>query len=175
MSSLNIVVCMHVCISGLIIENSTIEQAFMYTGLTPYTQYYIHVMAKSSGAIGPAAVNNITTLAEGKVHIHTHKFTWHQNEGVPWRHTYPYPNLNLIRNKATSASDRRPFRSLSSLQRWKADPIFTRVLLLALLFRRCFPLLFFICHLYLSVTWLCCSLKALSVISEKKVSPSYHE
>ncbi len=44
----------------------------MYTGLTPYTQYYIHVMAKSSGAIGPAAVNNITTLAEGKVHIHTH-------------------------------------------------------------------------------------------------------
>ncbi len=97
MSSLNIVVCMYVCISGLIIENSTIEQAFMYTGLTPYTQYYIHVMAKSSGAIGPAAVNNITTLAEGKVHIHTHKFTWHQNEGVPWRHTYPYPNLNLIK------------------------------------------------------------------------------
>ncbi len=99
MSSLNIVVCMYVCISGLIIENSTIEQAFMYTGLTPYTQYYIHVMAKSSGAIGPAAVNNITTLAEGKVHIHTHKFTWHQNEGVPWRHTYPYPNLNLIKKK----------------------------------------------------------------------------
>ncbi len=30
------------------------------------------------------------------------------------------------RNKATSASDRRPSRSLSSLQRWKADPIFTR-------------------------------------------------
>lgn len=62
---------MYVCISGLISENSTIEQAFMYTGLTPYTQYYIHVMAKSSGATGPAAVFNITTLAEGKIHIHT--------------------------------------------------------------------------------------------------------
>uniref|UniRef100_A0A9J7ZW87 Protein tyrosine phosphatase receptor type Q n=1 Tax=Cyprinus carpio carpio TaxID=630221 RepID=A0A9J7ZW87_CYPCA len=49
---------------GLISENSTIEQAFMYTGLTPYTQYYIHVMAKSAGATGPAAVINITTLAE---------------------------------------------------------------------------------------------------------------
>ncbi|XP_073706317.1 phosphatidylinositol phosphatase PTPRQ [Garra rufa] len=49
---------------GLISENSTIEQAFMYTGLTPYTQYYIHVMAKSAGATGPAAVFNITTLAE---------------------------------------------------------------------------------------------------------------
>ncbi|XP_016308449.1 phosphatidylinositol phosphatase PTPRQ-like [Sinocyclocheilus anshuiensis] len=45
-------------------ENGTIEQAFMYTGLTPYTQYYIHVMAKSAGATGPAAVINITTLAE---------------------------------------------------------------------------------------------------------------
>uniref|UniRef100_A0A673KA08 Phosphatidylinositol phosphatase PTPRQ-like n=1 Tax=Sinocyclocheilus rhinocerous TaxID=307959 RepID=A0A673KA08_9TELE len=49
---------------GFISENSTIEQAFMYTGLTPYTQYYIHVMAKSAGATGPAAVINITTLAE---------------------------------------------------------------------------------------------------------------
>ncbi len=37
------------------------------------------------------------------------------------------------RNKATSASDRRPSRSLSSLQRWKADLIFTRVLLLVTL------------------------------------------
>ncbi len=36
------------------------------------------------------------------------------------------------RNKATSASDYRPSRSLSSLQFWKADPIFTRVHLLAL-------------------------------------------
>uniref|UniRef100_A0A671LJN3 Phosphatidylinositol phosphatase PTPRQ-like n=1 Tax=Sinocyclocheilus anshuiensis TaxID=1608454 RepID=A0A671LJN3_9TELE len=65
----NIKVCllmryMYVCISGFISENSTIEQAFMYTGLTPYTQYYIHVMAKSAGATGPAAVINITTLAE---------------------------------------------------------------------------------------------------------------
>ncbi|XP_058607826.1 phosphatidylinositol phosphatase PTPRQ isoform X2 [Onychostoma macrolepis] len=49
---------------GVISENSTIEQAFMYTGLTPYTRYYVHVMAKSSGATGPAAVINITTLAE---------------------------------------------------------------------------------------------------------------
>ncbi|XP_016403102.1 phosphatidylinositol phosphatase PTPRQ [Sinocyclocheilus rhinocerous] len=45
-------------------ENGTIEQVFMYTGLTPYTQYYIRVMAKSAGATGPAAVINITTLAE---------------------------------------------------------------------------------------------------------------
>lgn len=72
--------CMHVCISGLISENSTIEQAFMYTGLTPYTQYYIHVMAKSAGATGPAAVINITTLAEGKIHIHTNL---QANEGLP--------------------------------------------------------------------------------------------
>ncbi|XP_052437936.1 phosphatidylinositol phosphatase PTPRQ isoform X2 [Carassius gibelio] len=49
---------------GFISENNTIEQAFMYTGLTPYTQYYIHVMAKSAGATGPAAEINITTLAE---------------------------------------------------------------------------------------------------------------
>ncbi|XP_048024016.1 phosphatidylinositol phosphatase PTPRQ isoform X2 [Megalobrama amblycephala] len=49
---------------GFISENSTIDQAFIYTGLTPYTQYYIHVMAKSAGATGPAAVVNITTLAE---------------------------------------------------------------------------------------------------------------
>ncbi len=43
------------------------------------------------------------------------------------------------RTKATSASDRRPSVSLSSLQCWKADPIFTRVLLLDLSFRRHFP------------------------------------
>ncbi len=35
------------------------------------------------------------------------------------------------RNKATSASNRTPSRSLSSLQCWKDDPIFTRVLHLA--------------------------------------------
>ncbi len=68
------------------------------------------------------------------------------------------------RNKATSASDCRPSAPWV-LQRWKADPIFTRVLLLALSFRRRFPLLFFIRHLYLSVTRLCCSLNALSSIS----------
>ncbi|XP_077049965.1 phosphatidylinositol phosphatase PTPRQ isoform X2 [Siphateles boraxobius] len=49
---------------GFISENSTIDQAFIYTGLTPYTQYYIHLMAKSAGATGPAAVVNITTKAE---------------------------------------------------------------------------------------------------------------
>ncbi len=70
------------------------------------------------------------------------------------------------RPKATSASDRsQAFRSLSSLQRWKADPIFTRVLLLDLSFRRRFPLLFFIRHLYLSVARLGCSLNALSSTS----------
>ncbi len=81
------------------------------------------------------------------------------------------------RNKATLVSNRMPSRSLSSLQRWKADPIFTRVFLLAfavhqckqtlagavqhdnccvrcmslLLFCRHFSLLFFIRHLYRSV------------------------
>ncbi len=38
------------------------------------------------------------------------------------------------RNKATLASDHRLSRYLSSLQRWKAVPIFTRVLRLALFF-----------------------------------------
>ncbi|XP_067276105.1 phosphatidylinositol phosphatase PTPRQ isoform X2 [Pseudorasbora parva] len=49
---------------GIISENSTIDQAFIYSELTPYTQYYIYVMAKSAGATGPAALVNITTLAE---------------------------------------------------------------------------------------------------------------
>ncbi len=45
------------------------------------------------------------------------------------------------------------FCSLSSLQRWKADLIFTRVLLLALSFHRCFSLLFFLSavSIYLSL------------------------
>ncbi len=36
------------------------------------------------------------------------------------------------RNKASSAFDHRPSLSFSSLQCWKADPIFTRAILLAL-------------------------------------------
>ncbi|KAI7802135.1 putative phosphatidylinositol phosphatase PTPRQ-like [Triplophysa rosa] len=50
--------------AGFISENSTFDLMFTYTGLTPYTLYYIHVMAKSAGATGPEAVINITTLAE---------------------------------------------------------------------------------------------------------------
>ncbi|KAA0715211.1 Phosphatidylinositol phosphatase PTPRQ [Triplophysa tibetana] len=50
--------------TGFISENSTIDPMFTYTGLTPYTLYYIHVMAKSAGATGPEAVINITTLPE---------------------------------------------------------------------------------------------------------------
>ncbi len=69
------------------------------------------------------------------------------------------------RNEANLGIRSQAFRSLSSLQRWKGDPIFTRVLLLALSFCRCFLLLFFIRRLYLSVTWLGCSLNALSSIS----------
>jgi len=88
------------CISGLISENGTIDQGFIYTGLTPYTQYYIYVMAKSSGATGPAAVVNITTKAEGK-HTNTHVFscfmeTFHRNNDfilcklyILFPYTYP--------------------------------------------------------------------------------------
>ncbi len=41
------------------------------------------------------------------------------------------------RNKATSASDRTPSLSLSSLQHWKDDPIITRVLHLAFAVYQC--------------------------------------
>ncbi|XP_055030835.2 phosphatidylinositol phosphatase PTPRQ [Misgurnus anguillicaudatus] len=50
--------------AGLISENNTFELTFTYNGLTPYTLYYIYLMAKSAGATGPAAVINVTTLAE---------------------------------------------------------------------------------------------------------------
>ncbi len=52
----------------------------------------------------------------------------------PYTYTYTQPRQRLCksnvthlsrRNNATSASDRRPSRSFSSLQHWKADPIFT--------------------------------------------------
>ncbi len=50
-----------------------------------------------------------------------------QTLAVAARHVRCRHGVNVThlsrRNKATSASDRRPFRSLSSLQRWKADPI----------------------------------------------------
>ncbi|TRY76067.1 hypothetical protein DNTS_012284 [Danionella cerebrum] len=49
---------------GLINDNSTIDLAFAYTGLSSYTPYFIYVMARSAGATGPAAMVNITTLAE---------------------------------------------------------------------------------------------------------------
>ncbi len=67
------------------------------------------------------------------------------------------------RNKATSVSNHRPSTPWV-LQRWKADPIFTLNLVLALSFRRLFPLLFFIRHLsfcWLAVHW--------------ALSPPYHE
>uniref|UniRef100_A0A8B9GYK0 Protein tyrosine phosphatase receptor type Q n=1 Tax=Astyanax mexicanus TaxID=7994 RepID=A0A8B9GYK0_ASTMX len=50
--------------AGLISENSTSEQMFMYTGLTPYTRYRMVVMAKSAGSTGPAAENSISTPSE---------------------------------------------------------------------------------------------------------------
>uniref|UniRef100_W5K8B6 Protein tyrosine phosphatase receptor type Q n=1 Tax=Astyanax mexicanus TaxID=7994 RepID=W5K8B6_ASTMX len=49
---------------ALISENSTSEQMFMYTGLTPYTRYRMVVMAKSAGSTGPAAENSISTPSE---------------------------------------------------------------------------------------------------------------
>ncbi len=54
-------------------------------------------------------------------HIRTHP----RQRLVLWNKAKP--NTHLSKNKATSASDRRPSHSLSSLQRWKADTIFTRV------------------------------------------------
>ncbi len=52
--------------------------------------------------------------------------------------------------QSIASGDTVSFRSFSSFQRWKADSIFTWVLLLALSFRRRFPLLFFsgisFCH-----------------------------
>ncbi|XP_030646296.1 phosphatidylinositol phosphatase PTPRQ [Chanos chanos] len=50
--------------TGLISENSTSEQRFVYTGLTPYTHYTLTVMAKSAGATGPVAETSILTPAE---------------------------------------------------------------------------------------------------------------
>ncbi|XP_051512787.1 phosphatidylinositol phosphatase PTPRQ-like [Myxocyprinus asiaticus] len=50
--------------AGFISENNTLDLMIVYIGLTPYTRYRISVMAKSAGATGPAAVINITTLAE---------------------------------------------------------------------------------------------------------------
>ncbi|XP_072551327.1 phosphatidylinositol phosphatase PTPRQ [Salminus brasiliensis] len=50
--------------AGLISENSTSEQMFAYTGLTPYTRYRAVVMAKSAGSTGPAAETSISTPSE---------------------------------------------------------------------------------------------------------------
>ncbi|KAI4902613.1 hypothetical protein NFI96_032935 [Prochilodus magdalenae] len=50
--------------AGFISENSTSEQTFMYTGLTPYTRYLIVVMAKSAGATGPSAESRVSTPPE---------------------------------------------------------------------------------------------------------------
>ncbi|XP_066541701.1 LOW QUALITY PROTEIN: phosphatidylinositol phosphatase PTPRQ [Hoplias malabaricus] len=50
--------------AGFISENSTSEQIFVYTGLTPYTLYRVVVMAKSAGATGPAAETSISTPSE---------------------------------------------------------------------------------------------------------------
>ncbi len=74
----------------------------------------------------------------------------------------------LRRNKATSASDRRT-SAPCSLQRWKADPIFTRVLLLALSFRRRFSLFFFYppFNFFLSLSF-CRSARLMSVLCTER-------
>ncbi len=69
-----------------------------------------------------------------------------------------YPIEKKQSNRAVRS---QAFRYWSSFQRWKANSIFTWVLLLALSFRRRFPLLFLIRHL----TRLGCSLNALSSTS----------
>lgn len=51
---------------GYLYENSTGDMQFAFTGLTPYTRYTVAVRAKAAGEVGPAAQDNVTTLAEGK-------------------------------------------------------------------------------------------------------------
>uniref|UniRef100_A0A673IT22 DNA-directed RNA polymerase III subunit RPC5 C-terminal domain-containing protein n=1 Tax=Sinocyclocheilus rhinocerous TaxID=307959 RepID=A0A673IT22_9TELE len=73
------------------------------------------------------------------------------------KHKRTFDHLKKVCRRYKTKQPRHPIaglRSLSSLQRWKADPIFTQVLLLDLSFRRRFPLLFFIHHPYLSVALL---------------------
>ncbi len=88
-----------------------------------------------------------------------------QTLAVAARPVYTRCYSPIDKNQSNLGIRSQAFRSLSSLQRWKADPMFTRVLLLALSFHRRFPLLFFIRYLYLSVARLRCSLNALSSTS----------
>ncbi|KAI1882027.1 hypothetical protein AGOR_G00246470 [Albula goreensis] len=50
--------------TGYMFENSTVDLKFMYSGLTPYTNYRAVVQAKSAWILGPAAESIILTPAE---------------------------------------------------------------------------------------------------------------
>ncbi len=118
--------------------------------------------SKSAKHIGAVFINKLQIwVLNGYILSWNTCVQWRQALAVAVRHVW----YSAIEKKQSNLGVRsQAFRSLSSLQRWEADLIFTRVLLLALSFRRRFPLLFFISHLYLSVTRLGCSLNALSSI-----------
>ncbi|KAM9352376.1 phosphatidylinositol phosphatase PTPRQ [Symphorus nematophorus] len=50
--------------TGYLYENSTGDMRFAFTGLTPYTRYTVAVRAKAAGEVGPAAEEDVITLAE---------------------------------------------------------------------------------------------------------------
>ncbi|KAJ8332433.1 hypothetical protein SKAU_G00426060 [Synaphobranchus kaupii] len=50
--------------AGYMFENSTTDLKFVYSGLSPYTQYQLLARAKSAGALGPEAVTTVLTPAE---------------------------------------------------------------------------------------------------------------
>ncbi|XP_041652025.1 phosphatidylinositol phosphatase PTPRQ [Cheilinus undulatus] len=50
--------------TGYLYENSTGDMRFSFTDLTPYTMYTVAVRAKAAGEVGPAAQEDVVTLAE---------------------------------------------------------------------------------------------------------------
>lgn len=57
--------CFTFC-SGYLYENSTGDMRFAFTGLTPYTKYTVAVRAKAAGEVGPPALEDVATPAEGE-------------------------------------------------------------------------------------------------------------
>ncbi|KAG7522537.1 phosphatidylinositol phosphatase PTPRQ isoform X1 [Solea senegalensis] len=49
---------------GLVSEESTGDMRFTFAGLTPYTRYSVGVRARAAGELGPAAQEDVVTLAE---------------------------------------------------------------------------------------------------------------
>ncbi|KAJ8245394.1 hypothetical protein GJAV_G00270280 [Gymnothorax javanicus] len=50
--------------TGYLFENATTDLKFMYSGLSPYTQYQVVARARSAGALGPEAQISVLTPAE---------------------------------------------------------------------------------------------------------------